>query len=102
MNTVFYGVVEEEKERNLERQEAYREEIKKLPRGYLVIKKRGDKKYHCLQYRDGLRTVTKYLKIDTDIKEITEQIARRKHYEGLVKRLQKEYKQMCKVVKDKE
>ena len=102
MNTVFYGVVEEEKERNLERQEAYREEIKKLPRGYLVVKERGDKKYHYLQYRDGLRTVTKYLKIDTDIKEIMEQIARRKHYEGLVKRLQKEYKQMCKVVKDKE
>ena len=101
MNTVFYGVVEEEKERNLERQEAYKEEIDKLPKGSLTIKKVGKKKYYYLYYRCGYKMKSKYLKIGTDIEEIKKQIAKRKHYEGLVKRLKKEYHQMCKVVKDK-
>jgi hypothetical protein len=100
MNTIFYGVVEEEKERNLERQEIYQKELELLPRGYLVVKKRGDKTYHYLQYRDGLRTVTKYLKVDTDIEVIKRGISKRKHYEELIRRLKIEYKQMSKVVKE--
>jgi len=101
LNTVFYGVVEEEKERNLDRQKIYREKIKSLPQGYLVVRKRGNKTYYYLQQRDGETMKTKHLKVGTDIDEVKYQIAERKHYEGLIKRLQKEYKQMCKVVKDK-
>ena len=101
MKTVFYSVVEEEKERNLERQDAYQEEVDKLPKGSLVIREVGGKKYHYLYYRCGSKMKSKYLKVGTNIEEIREQIARRKHYEGLIKRLKNEYKQMCKVVKDK-
>jgi len=101
MNTVFYGVVEEEKERNLERQEAYQKEVDRLPRGSLSIRKVGDKKYHYLYFRCGDKMKSKYLNVGTDIDEIKEQIARRRHYEGLIKRLKKEYQQMCKIVKDK-
>jgi hypothetical protein len=100
MNTIFYGVVEEEKERNIERQEIYQKELESLPRGYLVVKKRGDKIYNYLQYRNGHKTVTKYLKVDTDIESIKRGIAKRKHYEELIRRLKLEYKQMCKVVKE--
>ena len=100
MKTVFYGVVEEEKERNLERQGAYKEEIGKLPKGSLAIRKVGNKKYYYLYYRCGYKMKSKYLKVGTDIEVIKEQIAKRKHYEGLLKRLQEEYQQMCKVVKD--
>ena len=100
MNTIFYGVVEEEKERNLERQKIYQKELESLPRGYLVVKKRNNKTYHYLQYRNGLRTVTKYLKVDTNIEAIKKSIAKRKHYEDLIRRLKVEYKQMCKVVKE--
>jgi len=50
MNTVFYGVVEEEKERNLERQKVYQEEIDKLPKGSLSTRKVGGKKYHLGLY----------------------------------------------------
>ena len=101
MNTVFYGVVEEEKERNLERQEVYQEEINKLPKGSLSIKIVGKKKYYYLYYRCGIKMKSKYLKVGTDIEVIKKQIAKRKHYESLMKRLKKEYQQMCKVVKDK-
>ena len=100
MSTVIYGLLEEEKERNLERQEAYKEEIDQLPKGSLVIREVGNKKYYYLYYRCGYKMKSKYLKVGTDIEEIKEQIAKRKHYEGLIKRLKKEYQQMCKVVKD--
>ena len=100
MNTVFYGVVEEEKERNLERQELYQEKINSLPKGSLTVKEVGNKKYYYLYYRCGHKMKSTYLNICTDIEEIKNQIAERKHYEGLIKRLKKEYKQMCKVVKD--
>ena len=101
VNTVFYGVVEEEKERNLERQEVYKEEIDKLPKGSLSTRKVGSKKYHYLYFRCGDKMKSKYLRVGTDIDEVKEQIAKRNHYEGLMKRLKKEYQQMCKVVKDK-
>jgi len=102
MNTIFYGVVTEEKERNRERLEAYKEEIEKLPKGYLVTRKSGNKVYYYLQYRkgEGDNKVAIYLKQGTDIEEVKKQIAKRKHYEGLIKKLELEYKQMCKVVKD--
>ena len=100
MNTVFYGVVEEEKERNLERQKVYQSEIEKLPQGFLVTKNRGDKTYYYLQYWNGKSNVSKYLKKGIDIENIRKQIAERKHLEGILKRLKQEYKQMCKVVKE--
>lgn len=101
MNTIFYGVVAEEKERNLERQEVYIKEIKSLPRGFLVTRKRGAKKYYYLQYRVSADVVTKYIGNDQiDIEEIKKGIAKRKHYEGLIRKLKIEYKQMCKIVKE--
>ena len=101
MNTVFYGVVEEEKERNLERQEAYKEEIDKLPKGYLNIKKSKGIEYYYLQRRDGQKFISEYIGNDeAKVEEIKKLIAKRKHYEGLIRRLKLEYKQMCKVVKE--
>jgi len=100
VNTIFYGVVEEEKERNLERRAVYQQEIESLPQGYLVVRKRKNKVYYYLQQRVGKGMKTKYLKTGTDIEELKKKIAKRKHYEGLIRRLDTEYKQMCKVVKD--
>jgi len=100
LNTVFYGVVVEEKGRNLERQEAYLKEIELLPKGYIVAKNRGTKKYYYLQYRSGSKVMSEYIGNDeTDVENIRRGIAKRKHFQGLVKKLRHEYKQMCKVVK---
>jgi len=101
VNTIFYGVVEEEKERNLERQIAYQEEIDKLPKGYLNKKKSKGIEYYYLQRRDGEGFPSVYIGNDEEvIEDLRKKIAKRKHYEGLVKKLKIEYKQMCKVVKD--
>ncbi|MCL2628520.1 MAG: hypothetical protein FWD44_07505 [Oscillospiraceae bacterium] len=101
MNTVFYGVVEEEKERNLERQEVYKDEIDKLPKGYLNKRKSKGIYYFYLQRRDGQQFISEYIGNDeAKVEEIRKLIAKRKHYEDLVKRLKLEYKQMCKVVKE--
>ncbi|MDR2568986.1 MAG: hypothetical protein LBD23_01645 [Oscillospiraceae bacterium] len=101
MRTIFYGVVEEEKKRNLERQQIYQEEIGTLPRGYLNVKKTKGIEYYYLQRRNGQRFVSTYIGNDIQkVDEIKKQIAKRKHYEELIKKLKLEYKQMCKVVKE--
>jgi hypothetical protein len=100
MKTVFYGVIAEEKVRNLERQELYQKEIEKLPKGFIVERVRGRRTYYYLQHRNGRAMSVKYLKKGTDIGELQKRIAERKHLEGIVKRLRLEYKQMCRIVKD--
>jgi hypothetical protein len=46
MSTVIYGMLKEEKQRNLERQEAYLREIVALPKGSVVVKTINGKRYH--------------------------------------------------------
>jgi len=101
MNTVFYGVVEEEKERNLERQELYQKEVDALPKGSVRIKQVGDKKYYYRYFRCGSKMKSEYIGNDEDkAEEVKKLIAERKHLQGILKRLKLEYKQMCKVVKE--
>ena len=101
MNTVFYGVVEEEKVRNLERQEVYQKEIDALPKGSIRIKQVGDKKYYYRYFRCGNKMKSEYIGSDEDkMKKIKILLAERKHLQGILKRLKLEYKQMCKVVKE--
>ena len=50
MSTVIYGLLEEEKERNLEMQEIHQREIDSLPKGSIFRRKVGESKntYHYL------------------------------------------------------
>jgi len=101
VNTVFYGVVEEEKERNLARQKVCKEKIDALPKGYLTQKTSKGTKYYYLQRREGQKFSAVYIGNDKEkVEKIKYQIAERKHLEGILKRLNLEYKQMCKVVKE--
>ena len=103
MSTVIYGMLEEEKERNLEMQKIYQKDIDSLPKGTIIRRRIGKSKntYHYLNYRDGNKLISKYLGNDEDlIAETRKRIKKRKHLEGIVKRLQLEYKQISKIVKE--
>jgi len=103
MSTVIYGLLEEEKERNLEMQEIHQREIDLLPKGSIYRRRIGDSKntYHYLSYRENGKTKTKYLGNDKEhIAETRKKIAKRKHLEKIVKRLKLEYTQICKIVKE--
>ena len=101
MSTVIYGILKEEKQRNLELQEAYAKEIKLLPKGSLVTKRRNNRKYYYLLYREKDKVKTDYIgKNDSAIEDIRRSTDKRKQLEIVLKRLKTEYKQICKIVKE--
>ena len=92
MDSVLKGVLEEELERNLQKQRVFSNELAKYPKGSLVaVKVHGDK-YLYRKYRDGDRVVSiyvapvkseeakkayedrdKYIKLKQDIKDLKEE-----------------------------
>jgi hypothetical protein len=98
---VINGVLLEEKQRNLEMQESYINEIKKLPRGSVTIKQIGKKNYCYLKYRNGDKIVTEYVgNCEKNLNLLQQQIEKRHHFEKLLRELKDEYKIIKRVVKD--
>jgi len=94
-------MLQEEKQRNLEMQEAYRQEIMSLPKGSIVVKNISGNDYYYLKYRQNNKIKTDYLgKDEKTVERVRLEIEKRKHLQGVLKRLRLEYKQICKVVKD--
>ena len=58
---IFQGVMEEELERNLRKQEAFRNELSVLPKGYLSICRIGGVDYVYRKYRKGKKIVSVYI-----------------------------------------
>ena len=99
--SVLSGVLTEEKQRNLEMQESYTAEIKKLPKGSIRIKKNGNREYCYLKYREHGKVITKYAGIASEcLPYLQSQIEKRKYFDNLLKELEREYKMICKVIKD--
>ena len=99
--SVLSGVLLEEKQRNLDMQESYVAEIKKLPKGSIRIKKRGNKEYCYLKYRERDKVITKYIGVASKcLPHLQAQVEKRKYFDELLKELEMEYKMICKVVKD--
>jgi len=98
--SVIEGVLLEERERNLEMQNHYLQEIAALPKGSIVKKTKKSGDYYYLTYRNGSKVVSRYLGTDEEeIEKVRKDIAKRKHFEGLIKNLKCELKQIAKVVK---
>ena len=92
MDSVLKGVLEEELERNLQKQRVFSDELIKHPKGSLVIVKVHGDKYLYRKYRDGEKIVSvyiaptdselareayeerdKYIKLKQDIKDLKEE-----------------------------
>jgi len=98
---VILGTLIEEKQRNLNMQKNCIDEIEKLPKGSLSVKRIGKNEYCYLKYRQGKKFISEYIgKCDENIGDIKKQIEKRRYFEKLLRDLKKEYKLITKVVKD--
>ena len=92
MESVLKGVLEEELERNLQKQRVFSNELAKYPRGSLVVVKVHGDRYLYRKYRDGDKIISiyiapasstkakkayedrnKYIKLMQDIKDLKEE-----------------------------
>ena len=60
---IFQGVMEEELERNLRKQEAFKAELSTHPKGYLSICRIGGAPYVYRKYREGGKVISVYVGI---------------------------------------
>jgi len=98
---VILGTLIEEKQRNLNMQKSCMDEIEKLPKGSLSVKRIGKNEYCYLKYRQGERFISEYIgKCDENTDDIKKQIEKRRYFEKLLRDLKEEYKLLTKVVKD--
>ena len=98
---VILGTLIEEKQRNVRMQKNCIDEIAKLPKGSLSVKRIGKNEYCYLKYRQGKKFVSKYIgKCDERIEELKQQIEKRRYLEKLLRNLKDEYKLITKVVRD--
>ena len=58
---IFQGVMEEELERNLRKQEAFKSELSAHPKGYLSVCHIGGADYVYRKHREGKRIVSIYI-----------------------------------------
>ena len=94
---VLKEMFKEEKERLLRIKKFYMEKIQKLPKGSIVFKKRGNREYPYLVYRDNDKVKTDYLKNNEDeLKELRLKIKKRKKYIKLLKEIKKDLKALGK------
>lgn len=100
-NSVVYGVLQDELERNRRMQARYHKEIDQLPKGSLFQRNIGNHQYYYLNYRDRSRVVSKYLgKLDDKKAEaMKKQVAERKRYEDLLRKLRNEEKFITKAIR---
>ncbi|NLX92722.1 MAG: hypothetical protein GXZ02_02460 [Clostridiales bacterium] len=98
---VILGTLIEEKKRNIRMQKSYVDEIAKLPKGSLSVKRIGKNEYCYLKYRQGKNVISEYVgKCDEKAEAIKHQIEKRRHLEKVLKNLKEEYKLITRVVKD--
>lgn len=60
MSMVIKGFLQEELLNSLEMERLYKEKLAELPKGSLVIKKRGNSSYYYLQFRQGDKVKSVY------------------------------------------
>ncbi len=90
---ILKEMFKEEKERLLKMEKFYMDKIRELPKGKIVFKKRGNKEYPYLVYREGNKVKTDYLKNkDNDLKELELKIKKRKKYIKLLREIEKDLK----------
>lgn len=99
--TVIHGVLEEELDRNIRMKKRYNEELEKLPKGSLLLRKIGNQEYYYLKYRENRKNIAKYIgkKNEIDVQELEEKIKKRKHLEEVLKNLNQEENEIKKALR---
>lgn len=102
MSTIFH-VMKEEYDRLIEADRVYRDNIDKMPHGSPRIKHIRNRTYLYLARRDGIKVVYDYIgPADSEqAKKIIDLVDRRKRYEGLLKDIHRNLKDVKKVLRGK-
>ena len=101
MQSVIFGMLQEEKQRNLEMQETYKQEIEALRKGSIMTKNVAGHNYYYLKYRQGSKVKNDYIgKDESAVEDVKREIEKRKYLQSVLKRLQLEYRQISLFVKD--
>jgi hypothetical protein len=96
--TIATQIIEKELERNERMIREYENELLKLPKGKLTIKKINSHSYYYLKYRQVEKVITKYVgKNNCDLSELNNQLDRRNHIEEMLKQLKIERKELEKL-----
>ena len=96
---VIHDAPREELERLLEKQAAYIQRISLLPKGRIHHKLIGGKKYPYLNYREGGKVRSRYVKSE-ELEQVMAQVAERRQHEQALKSIQADLRVIRKVVKD--
>lgn len=99
--SVVFGVLQDELDRNRRMQSRYRQEIDQLPKGSLYLRKINQQQYYYLNYREKNKVVAKYLgrQDEPKIEDVKHNIAERKRFEELLKKLGREEKLLLKALR---
>ena len=90
---VLEEMFKEEKERLLRMRKFYAGKILELPKGSIIFKKRGKRKYPYLLYREKDKVKTDYIKCSADeLKDLEHKIKKRKKYLELLREIDKDLK----------
>lgn len=96
--TIVAQIIDKELERNERMILEYENELLKLPKGKLTIKKINSHSYYYLKFRESERVVTKYVgKDDCDVTILIERLEKRKHVEEMIRQLKFERKELEKL-----
>lgn len=96
--TIATQIIDRELERNRRMILEYENELSKLPRGKLTIKKINSHSYFYLKFREGEKVVTKYIGKDyCDITALQELLEKRKHIEEMLRQLKTEKRELEKL-----
>ncbi|MGN0728030.1 hypothetical protein [Treponema sp.] len=79
----------------------YEKETESLPKGSVFKRKIGNQEYLYLNYRDGKKVYSKFLGKpgNFDLQDLQEKLNRRKELSALLKKMNKELKELEKEVK---
>ena len=88
MQSVIFGMLQEEKQRNLEMQETYMQEIEALRKGSIMTKNVSGHNYYYLRYRQGNKVKNDYIgKDESVVEDVKREIEKRKYLHDVLKRL---------------
>jgi predicted transcriptional regulator len=95
--SILSDVLQEEYARVLLTISAYEREALELPKGHIAVKRIKNHDYFYLQWREGEKTRSQYIKKE-DVEELRKQIERRNHLVSSIRDMRKAEKEFQKVL----
>ena len=91
---MIFNILDDERRRLLQLKEQYEREISELPKGSLSRKRRGNKDYYYLAYRDSEKVKFDYVgpSDSEDVKNVRQKIEERKVLERNLRRVKENLK----------